>query len=64
MARTLEEKGTVGANLLSNIGTSNGCTVRGGVHGVVVVGDLLGRHGSGSSKRADKRGNWMMQSII
>jgi hypothetical protein len=42
----LEEKGTVGSYLLNGIGTRNGGTVRGGVHRVVVVGDLLGRHGS------------------
>jgi hypothetical protein len=43
-ARTLEEKRPVGADFLRSIGLSNGCTVRGGVHRVVVVGDLLRRH--------------------
>ena len=42
----MEEKGAVVSYLLSGIGTSNGCAIRGGVHGVVVVGDLLGRHNS------------------
>jgi hypothetical protein len=32
------------ANLLSRVGTSNGCTVGSSVHGVIVVGDLLRGH--------------------
>jgi hypothetical protein len=34
----------MGADLLSSIGTSNGCAVGGSVHCVVVVGDLLRGH--------------------
>jgi hypothetical protein len=40
----LEKKRPVEAELLSSIGTSNGCTVGGSIYGVVVVGDLLRRH--------------------
>jgi hypothetical protein len=32
------------ADLLSGVGTSNGCTVGCSVHGVVVVGDLFRGH--------------------
>lgn len=32
------------ANLLSRVGTSNGCTVGSSVHSVIAVGDLLRGH--------------------
>ena len=44
MARTLQEKGPVGTDLLSSVGLSDGGTVRGGVHGVIVIRYLFGRH--------------------
>ena len=38
------EKRPVVAEFLRSIGLSNGCTVKGGVHSVIVVGDLLRRY--------------------
>jgi hypothetical protein len=61
MARTLEEKRPMKANLLGSIGTSNRCAVGGSVHLVVVVGDLLRRHRSMKEKgkrRTGKSGEW------
>jgi hypothetical protein len=43
-AGTLEEERPMEADLLSRVGTSNGCTVGSSVHSVVVVADLLRGH--------------------
>lgn len=44
VARTLKEKGAVFADLLSSVGLSDGCTIRGGVQSVIVICYLLGGH--------------------
>lgn len=42
---TLEEEGTVGTNPLGGMGFLDGCTIGGGVDGVVFgLDDLSGRH--------------------
>jgi hypothetical protein len=64
MARTLEEKRPMKANLLGSIGTSNRCAVGGSVHLVVVVGDLLRRHRSIKRRERDVRGKWRVEGII
>jgi hypothetical protein len=60
-AGTLEEERTMEADLLSGVGTSNGCAVGSGVHSVVVVGDLARRHclmGMGGKSQRGGEGNW------
>ena len=56
--QTLEKKRPMEADLLSSIGSSNGCTVGGSVHSVVIVGDLLRGHRlmmtRGKAQRAGK----------
>jgi hypothetical protein len=50
------------ADLLSRIGTSNGCTVGSSVHSVVVIGNLLRGHGSmrmrGGKSQSGREGKW------
>ena len=43
-ARTLQDKGAMDTDLLSSVRLSDGGTVRSGVHSVIVIRYLLGRH--------------------
>ncbi len=52
MTQTLKEKGTVEANFLSGVGSSDGHAIRGGVYGVIVIG---WRHGK-RELEPDKKG--------
>jgi hypothetical protein len=56
--QTLEKKRPMEADLLNSIGSSNGCTVGGSIHSVVIVGDLIRGHRlmmtKGKAQRAGK----------
>jgi hypothetical protein len=66
-ARTLEEERPMEADLLSGVGTSNGCTVGSSVHSVVVVGYLFRGHRLMGMRRKSQiggEGKWKVLYIV